>query len=116
MGALLKSKTELVKNVSKIMIETFTKLLPINIVAKSLCGFCNKCNVLLSGLTSVFSISSIVCGSSEKKATSDAEIIAESNKSNRLTTSAKMPDKLSGSTVMAAKVICKESVSNYLKN
>ena len=83
-GALSKLNTEDVKFVNKRMAPTFTKLLPISIVANSLCGLLSKRRMFRSALFSDSSSSFNVCGSSEKKATSEAEITAEQANNNML--------------------------------
>ena len=64
----------------KTIIDTFTRLLVIKIVANKCSGFCNKSLIFSSfGLLS-FSILSKSFGEREKKATSDADTNADTNR------------------------------------
>ncbi len=85
------------------MIVTFTKLFPIRMVANKRCGFSSKFKMFRSDFALLFSISFNDCGLSEKKATSDAEMMAETNKSNKLINKAIIPDKVTGETEIPAK-------------
>ena len=68
------------------MIATLTKLFPIRIVANKRCGVLSNRRILLSVFTSLSSNSFNINGSSEKKATSEAEINAEIQRSKTVIT------------------------------
>ena len=96
MGALSKLKMVVVKCVISKMMATFRKLMPMRIVANSRWGVFNNRRIFLSCLVSLSSSWSSVCGSSEKKATSEAEITAEMPSNTMLTISEIMAEAVAG--------------------
>ena len=84
-GALSKLRIEVVKLVNKRITATFKKLFAIRMVANKCCGLWSNCTMFLSAFNSLSSSSFVDCGSSEKNATSDAEMSAESESNSKLT-------------------------------
>ena len=111
-GVVSKLTTEFAKKLRRIISVTFTKLLLINMVANNLCGFSSRCNIFRSDFVLLLLISFWVCGSSEKKATSEAEMRAEIQSKSRLITNAAIAVTSIGEKPMPARFKYSDSVSN----
>ena len=97
------------------MTATFRKLLQIKIVARSRCGVFNNLSILRSALLSFSSSLSIVCGSSEKNATSEAEMIAEKLSIIILTANETIADIVTECIVIPLNALYKKSFPNEIK-
>lgn len=72
-----KSRTRLMKYDERMMIDTFTRLFDMSIVARRYSGFWRSRSIFWSRESLPLSISSRSCGESEKNATSEAETKAD---------------------------------------
>ena len=87
-------------------------------VANRCCGLWSNCTMFLSAFDSLSSSSFVDCGSSEKNATSDAEMSAESESNSKLTVKEIIADikavVVKEFTEIPAKVEYNKSVSNEI--
>ena len=95
--------------------DTLTKLLPIKMVANKRCGLSTSFTILRSALLSLSRIVSIKAGSNEKKATSDAEITAETTISKKLIINSITAEIVIGCTIMPEKMVNIKFGSKLLK-
>ena len=79
-GKALKSRVWLIMYDERTIIDTFTKLLVMRIVANRCSGFWSNCLIFSSLGLSSFSIFSKSLGEREKNATSDADTKADTNR------------------------------------